>query len=168
MALSLTTLQKTIIDALDGKLDAIFDTGLNNPDTSSNIAKLAGYAINKLAFRSPFRSATAALVALLEDWTQVGSFDNGYGNSGGFWANAAYYKDPWSRVTLRGHVTGGAANTTIFTLPAGYRPIVTMSFAVMATGVACELRINTSGQVFLVSGTTTDISLDGVSFRAEA
>jgi hypothetical protein len=67
-----------------------------------------------------------------------------------------YRKEIEGWVTLCGKLTGGAANSTAFVLPKGYRPGGTWS---------------PSGVVILVTGevkpTTTTPSLDGVRFMAQ-
>lgn len=160
---TLTTSQKSIVDALDANLDSSLDVGLNNPDASVNFAPLPNYSLNKTGFRGIFRAAAAALVGLLEDWTAA-ALINSYTSTGTPWSTPSYYKDPWGRVHLRGHVGGGTANVTIFQCP--YAPSEALSFVVMNNGSPIELRINNIGQVFTVGAVSvTNLSLDGVSFR---
>jgi hypothetical protein len=164
---TLTTNQKTVVDALDAVLDSSLDVGLNNPDASVNVPALPNYSLNKTSFRGIFRAAVGALVGLLEEWTTVAAFDNGCSNTGAPWANASYYKDPWGRVYLRGHISGGILTQSIFQLPAGYRPAIPVAFAASHNGSFIEVRVNDVGQVFTSSGAGahTNLSLDGMSFR---
>lgn len=88
----------------------------------------------------------------------------------GTWANqagynpAGYYKDATGRVHLRGGVTGGAVPSTIFTLPAGYRPLNEQRHAVMANGAFGYVTVQTTG-IVQASGGAVPFSLDGLSFR---
>ena len=70
---------------------------------------------------------TATNLAPPEGWHEVGApgepgFQNGSHNLGGSTETVAFYKDREGVVHLKGFVTGAAFNTTIFQLPAGYRP----------------------------------------------
>lgn len=89
---------------------------------------------------------------------------NSWANSGGAYQVAGYWKDPWNIVHLRGRVTGGAFSSTIFTLPARFLPAATGSFSV-PTGAVVD--VQASGNVVAISGTTY-VSLDSITFRAEA
>lgn len=67
-------------------------------------------------------------------------------------------------VSLQGTVTGPAGGGTLFTLPAGYRPVATARFRVPATGVGeTTVTVTADGAV---SAADPGASLDGVSFRA--
>jgi hypothetical protein len=101
--------------------------------------------------------------ALLNAWTNVSG-------------TAAYYKDDFSTVSLRGYITGGTktSGTILLTLPAGYRPIQdTFIIAGALAGTATStvlLKIEAStGSVKLAADATTvtNIALDSVTFRAE-
>lgn len=89
----------------------------------------------------------------------------------GTWANyggageptAAFYKDR-NRVYLRGLVTGGAAGSTIFTLPAGYRPIGNARFPCEAGGAYAMVYVTAAGAVIFYTG-TTPVALEPVNFR---
>jgi predicted phage tail protein len=78
-----------------------------------------------------------------------------------------YYKDPVGRVHMRGRVTGGGSGVLnpIIVLPAGWRPGRIVSYAT-AFNSTC-VQIDTAGNVFLAAGPNTDVSLDGIDFRAE-
>ena len=82
---------------------------------------------------------------------------------------AGYWLDALGVVHLRGLIKSGTVNTVIFTLPAGYRPTALSLFSVVSnTGaalVASRLDVATTGDVTLVTGGNTFLSLDGVSFR---
>jgi hypothetical protein len=95
------------------------------------------------------------------------AFENSWFPSVGFGA-PAFGKDPFGFVHLEGAAqhTGGST-TTIFTLPAGYRPASDTDFAVGVFGPAAGvLSIEPDGTLSVVGGATTFVSLEGVTFRA--
>jgi hypothetical protein len=104
-------------------------------------------------------------------WHKIGgagepAFQNGWTNeSPGDEVTAAFYKDPFGVVHLKGIVTGGS-NGTIFTLPARYRPSRNLVEPMwrFASGSG-EMAIYSIGIVNIVSGSGV-ASLDGVSFTA--
>jgi hypothetical protein len=101
------------------------------------------------------------------------AFAGAWGNSLGFgWRWARFWKDPNGFVWLAGQVGGGVAGTTIFTLPAGYRTLAQggfggMNFAVAANGAYGSIFLADDGQVQHSVGATTNVSLEGIRFRAE-
>lgn len=103
-------------------------------------------------------SALEASVAptLLNGWV---NFDAGF-------QTAAYYKDGFGVVHLEGLVKLGTSGSVIFNLPAGYRPALHKHFSVVANAAAGDIRVNTTGDVVHYAGSTTWLSLDGVTFRA--
>jgi hypothetical protein len=101
-------------------------------------------------------------IGQVQEWVDVGwssgepAFENSWANAGGAYETAAFYKDPYGRVHLKGRIGTGTAATTAFTLPAGYRPAGTIqcgSIVITAAG--------------LVQPGATPDHLDDVSFRAE-
>lgn len=94
-------------------------------------------------------------------------FGSGWSDYGGVTATAAYFKDAFGIVHLRGNVqrTSGTG-LLIFTLPAGYRPTDYEFFTVQATSAYGDVEIRPDGQVRLGTGTPTYISLSGITFRA--
>jgi hypothetical protein len=84
----------------------------------------------------------------IEDWRVVGAsgqpaFENGWTNYLNAYAVAAFRKMPDGTVRLRGTVKSGSIATTIFTLPAGYRP---------ANGVLTPAVVNFVGAAYSASG----------------
>lgn len=102
----------------------------------------------------------------IESWHEVGqtgepAFQNGWQNLGDSrTATAAFYKDPWGVVHLKGTVKSGTNGTTIFTLPCGYGPDKDQNFAVVSYGA------NTSNVGILDVAFLTPSCDDG-SYRAE-
>lgn len=93
---------------------------------------------------------------------------NSWVNYGGAFETAGYRKDASGYVHLKGLVKSGTANTIIFTLPAGYRPIEQGMFAVNSGAAAFgRIDLTTGGDVTMNSGSTTWLSLSGINFKAE-
>jgi hypothetical protein len=94
-----------------------------------------------------------------------------WGNYGGGFAPASFYKDHLSRVYLKGVITGGSAGSNAFILPAGYTPPENTAFAATAgtaTPKTVSVNVFSNGNVFIFNSGVTGgdpVSLDGVSFR---
>lgn len=92
----------------------------------------------------------------------------------------AFYEDPYGTVHLKGTYACalGAAGNRVFDLPAGYRPATgeSLQFAVVCTSCGSpgfgQMQVRGSdGGVLLQSTQTTptgEVSLDGVTFRADS
>lgn len=106
-------------------------------------------------------------------WTDTAQDDFTYPVLENAWVNydavkkARYYKDSSGVVHIFGLIKSGVVDTTAFTLPQGYRPIDTMYFPCVATGAIGFLVVQGNGLVVPKLGTTSYLSLDGISFRAE-
>lgn len=118
----------------------------------------------------------------MEDWVPFLSTE--LGSNWTVETTAAYFKDPFGIVHLKGRMDATAApasGETIATLPDGYRPEQTLRFAVASNnnvGAASAqslagITIDTAGVIAfldLTSGepyaVTTDVWFDGVTFRA--
>jgi hypothetical protein len=94
------------------------------------------------------------------------AFVGAWVNFGGSNESAQYYKDPWGRVYIGGIVKTGTIGTTIFTLPAGYRPEEAKVFAVASNGAFGVCTVNPDGTVVASSGSNVYFSLSGINFRA--
>jgi hypothetical protein len=100
-------------------------------------------------------------------WTNA-TFANGWvDNSTVTQGPARYRKDADGMVHLSGLVRAGTVGSTIFTLPAGYRPGKTIIRATQSANAQARLDIWASGAVQATQGSSTWFSLDGVSFTAE-
>lgn len=119
--------------------------------------------------------STAIRAATMEGWHSVGAA--GEPAFGAGCAQAAseqavgYRKDPFGRVLLRGVVTCPAtANTTLFTLPPGYRPPSAYNrFAITDNaGNISYGYVSSAGAVVKASGTATAIDLSGVEFDTDS
>ena len=116
------------------------------------------YAFSQLLFNFNFNNE--------EDWI-VPAFMNGWVNFDNVYNPAGYFKDSLGIVHLRGLVKNGTNNTTIFTLPVGYRPSNRELQAVQTNNnIIGRVDIFADGQVTVVSGSNGWVSLDGITFRA--
>lgn len=93
----------------------------------------------------------------------------------GVWANfggtnepALYYLSFDGTVHLGGVVAGGVIGTTIFQLPAGYRPQYALVFIVASNAGLGICTINPDGTVVASSGSNVYFSLSGIVFRQYA
>ena len=114
-------------------------------------------------------------LAPAESFHEVGAsgepaFQNSWVNeSAATETTAAFFKDPWGVVHFKGIVTGGAGGTTLFTLPAAYRPTKSVCIATIRNPSAASayICVFSNGNVTQVAGTgTTSLLLDGLTFRA--
>ena len=112
----------------------------------------------------------AAAPAAAEAWHEIGglsepAFVNGWTNVGN--ANevtAGFYKDAVGVVHLKGIIDNGSS--TIFTLPAGYRPGKFLAEIILRGAGGVQLVVASDGRVQVFSGSGAAF-LDGVTFRAE-
>ncbi len=109
-------------------------------------------------------------------WHEVGAagepaFANNWVNYGSGFTTAAFRKDSMGFVHLKGLVKTGTVNTTIFTLPAGYRPALTSMFVCVGNTGSAEVstrnNITNVGAVRNNSSLNAYLSLDGITFKAE-
>lgn len=82
---------------------------------------------------------------------------------------ARFWKDPMGVVHLEGLVkNGAAAPSTVFTLPAGYRPGNGLIFAVIANNTIARVDVAPTGNiVWQAGGTNAFLSLAGITFKQE-
>jgi hypothetical protein len=124
-----------------------------------------------LAVTGGLTSATASSGGLTQEaWTAV-TFASPWANNAFGRATCVYMKDSEGFIHLRGYAVGGTAVTTIFTLPAGYRPPATEGFAVTFynAGVwqTTDVEVTSAGAVqsMISIPTGSMISLSGISFN---
>ena len=94
---------------------------------------------------------------------------NAWVNFGGTFANAAYWKDQYGVVHLRGSVRAGAIGSDIFVLPAtgNYRPSADLVFAVPSNSAFGSVTVKANGSVTPLIGSNAIFSLDGITFRVD-
>ena len=109
----------------------------------------------------------------VESWTEVDSagapvFENSWVNYDGLHNTAAFYKDPFGVVHLKGMVKSGTVPSTVFTLPTNYRPDVYFTFPVISNSAIGTVDVLDDGQVVVSSGSNVWLSLDVIRFRVDA
>lgn len=96
---------------------------------------------------------------------QAPSFSGSWVNYGAPYQDVSYRKDPFGFVHLQGAAKSGTAGTSIFTLPAGYRPAADLEFPISNSTGASSLLVTASGTVVPVAAAGNSlISLSGISF----
>ena len=117
------------------------------------------------------------VMAPQEDWQSVTPqmFLNGWDNYSADFNRAGFFKDSMGLVHLKGLVSSGS-DRLIFVLPSGYRPAYTevhTVYTILTSGTTIgQLHITSSGGVYFMENLPiwellTEISLDGITFRAE-
>lgn len=92
---------------------------------------------------------------------------NGFSNTGGVWANAAWIKDEFDEVSFVGMVQA-AGDNACFILPVGFRPTKQLSFACIAANRSpAQVVVFPDGSVTCYRGTDTTIDLAPVRFRVQ-
>ena len=160
--------------------EGIFVKVASSGDPSVRQARLrfelnAAVATNQVDF-DLFRA-----VYLGTPWFDVGdttSFTDNYEAIPGFdvanlWVNydaandlkAAFRRDQFGEVEIRGIIKNGVVGATAFQLPAGYRPPDTMRFAVVSNGAFGWVDVAQDGQVQVLAGSNAGVDLAGIRFK---
>jgi hypothetical protein len=100
-----------------------------------------------------------------ESWKSVSFLNNWKNHSSSTYNTAGYFKDSQGLVHLKGLIVGKGLNI-IFRLEAGYRPSARELHCAIANNNIARIDVENNGNVRLVSGAHTDVSLDGITFRA--
>lgn len=103
----------------------------------------------------------------VEDWHEVGSagepaFLNGWVNFGGTSnpATAAFYKDQWGVVHVKGYIKNGSVTNDAFYLPVGYRPPRQVHFSTVSNGAFGSFRVKgINGGVSIDTGSNVSFSI---------
>ena len=103
----------------------------------------------------------------IQEWQEIGvgnapAFENSWINfvTSGEQATAAFYKDSFGRVYIKGLVKSGTINTDIFTLPTGYIPSERIHLGTMSNSAYGTLRIDTDGAVRAQTGNNTSFAIN--------
>lgn len=108
----------------------------------------------------------------VEDWHEIGAggepaFANSWTNYGGGFNTAAFYKDSFEVVRLKGMIKSGTVGAAAFTLPAGYLPVGTTLFSSVSNGSTGRVDVFTNGIVVPTTPTSNAwVTLDGMTFRS--
>ncbi|MEH7093931.1 hypothetical protein [Neobacillus vireti] len=106
-----------------------------------------------------------------ENWTAV-TFQNAWTNYGNGYETAAFMKDKFGFVHLKGMIYNGLLGKAAFLLPAGYRPLNIQRFSTQAhngtTQVVAAIDVKPAGNFDVVYGGNTWVLLDSIPpFKAE-
>ena len=117
--------------------------------------------------------AAGNTVSAMDGWHLVGgsgepAFANGWVNYGAGFNVAAFRKDPFGRVHLRGMIKNGTVGAAAFTLPAGYRPPVGELLDTNSTSAQGRIDVSSAGVVTVAAGAATWVTLDGLYFDTDA
>lgn len=93
---------------------------------------------------------------------------NSWVNLGAGYATAGYKKDDLGNVEIKGTIRNGTATsgTTLFVLPAGYRPLEIMLRPTATGSVYGQFYITPAGLVVIDAGSNTSFAIN-TTFRAE-
>jgi hypothetical protein len=80
------------------------------------------------------------------------------------YSTCAFRIDEQGFVYLKGTVKSGAINTTIFTIPAGYRPSKILMIVVYGGAINSMIAVSPNGNVACGPNFNTFINLDGVTY----
>jgi hypothetical protein len=94
------------------------------------------------------------------------AFVNSWVNFAAGWQVAGFWRDPLGLVHLRGLIKSGTVGSTAFTLPPGFRPSVSETFATISNGAVGKVDVITDGTVVPTTpSNNTYVSLSGIQFR---
>lgn len=139
-------------------------SSLDIPDKSVTLAKLNGSSTAGILKND----VNGNVSPVAEQSWQTPTMTNSWVSFGGSFGPVAYMKDSMGFVHLRGLIKSGTMNAAAFMLPAGYRPVATCDFIVLSNSGIGAIEVNTPGDVVPVIGSNVYVSMDGITFRAEA
>ena len=90
-------------------------------------------------------------------WIPV-TFQNSWVNFGGGYETAAYTKDAFGNIHIKGSIKGGASGSVAFTLPANYRPLERMVYANYVGSVPGYIEIDAAGNLSITGTDSTTFS----------
>lgn len=106
--------------------------------------------------------------AFVDHWKILSKL-NGWVDYGGAFAPAGYRISADRKVTVRGLVKSGTVNTSIGTLPVGYRPGYSLIFVQLQNSeVIVRINVTADGNITqYANGTNGYVSLSGISFYVD-
>lgn len=134
-------------------------------DTDGNVEKRESSTASWRAINANYFPATYT------NWTDLPlNTGSGWGTYSSTYPDAQYTKTSDNIVTLQGLIktsTAVTANTTIGTLPAGYRPASRMIFIVPTNTGYGRVDVMNDGRVLYYSGSTGWLGLNSITFQAD-
>jgi len=102
-----------------------------------------------------------------DNYESIPGFSNSWVNFGNPYPPAAFRKDRYGCVSLRGIIKSGTVGAVAFTLPVGYRPATNRdSYVPMVSNDAFgSLVIRTDGTVTPITANNTHVTLDNINFE---
>lgn len=95
----------------------------------------------------------------IESWITP-TLTNSWVDYGSGWEGAAYCKDAFGVVHVRGLIKSGTAASVAFTLPSGYRPAGLRYFPSVANSAYGDVYVNSSGHVVPSTGSNLYVSIN--------
>lgn len=130
------------------------------------IAEIEGFDVD---MDSVFRKSVNITGKLIQEERLSAALQNGWINYGAGYAQASYWKDKCGIVHLSGLIKSGAttAETVIFTLPEGYRPLTHEKFFAVSLNAICVIDVYDDGNIAIKTGANAGwLSLSGINFRS--
>ena len=141
------------------------NVSLLNPNIVIQPPEASPYATSEILFAKVKGGIVS--VGRKYEWQNV-TFTSAWSNLFGVpYAGAGYRVNQCGEVELRGVVVRSAAGfDTIFTLPTDLKPNKDLVFSVYAGGALGKIRVSsTTGEVMFVSGSHTEVNLNGIRFN---
>jgi hypothetical protein len=120
------------------------------------------------------KTKTDYLAAPDSAWIAVGSGGSSFANSwvdyGSGYPGAAFRKDAFGYVHLKGFIKNGTAvdTTTMITMPTGYKVGSTRHIAAVGASGAGHLKLTTSGIAYGAGTGNGWLTLDNITYYAES
>lgn len=148
---------------------AAFGTVYADGTPDGSLVQIKGFTASQMLYSGNYRS-----IQFLSDNQNFStpSLSGTWANVGAPFQNAGYRKNQFSgNVELCGFIQSGSTGSAVFTLPVGYRPSFQRAFPAFGNGSGTlpNVIVTAAGVVMpSYAGTAgTNISLDGINFRAE-
>lgn len=94
------------------------------------------------------------------------AFESSWVNFAAGWQVAGFWRDPLGWINLRGVIKSGTVGNAAFTLPPGFRPLLSEAFPVISNSAIGYVQVLANGQVIPTTpSSNTWVSLSGIRFR---
>ena len=161
---------KTIIKALYNAAEVGTASHWHNADDITSgtlaVARIPNLDASKITTGTLNRERLPGYVRGVIPWTRP-TMGNGWLDYGTGYHRCGYTKTTQGIVVLTGLIRTGNFNTTIFTLPVGYRPDGTLAFPCFTASGSTDIYVNADGRVTIgANGSNAYVSLEGIMFPA--